>query len=184
MISRVTTWSDNQVLTATALNAEFDNILSNYNGGITNANIDPSAAIATSKISATFPSGTIVGTTDSQTLSSKTLTKPTVNGSVQAFTTDSYGSSITFDMSNSNLHTTTLAGNPTFAVSGVSVGQAFVIRIIQGGGSNTVTWFTTIKWPNSTAPTLTTTAGKIDVFGFICTSSGNYDGYIVGQSLG
>ena len=38
-ISRQTTWADNQVLNAAALNAEFDNIVNDYNGSITNANI-------------------------------------------------------------------------------------------------------------------------------------------------
>src|SRR5207253_1119549 len=55
----------------------------NLAGSIVNADISNSAAIATSKINVTFPSGTLVGTTDSQTLSSKTLTKPIINGSVQ-----------------------------------------------------------------------------------------------------
>ena len=49
-ISRVTTWSDNQVLTAAALNGEFNNIINDYNGNITNANIAAGAAIAGSKI--------------------------------------------------------------------------------------------------------------------------------------
>lgn len=51
IISRVTTWSDNQVLTASALNGEFNNIVNDYNGGITNANISASAAIGWSKVS-------------------------------------------------------------------------------------------------------------------------------------
>lgn len=50
VISRVTTWSDNQVLTASALNGEFNNILNDYNGAITNANISAAAAISESKI--------------------------------------------------------------------------------------------------------------------------------------
>lgn len=51
VISRVTTWSDGQTLTASALNGEINNIISDYNGGITNANISASAAIAYSKLS-------------------------------------------------------------------------------------------------------------------------------------
>lgn len=84
VISRVTTWSDGQTLTAAALNGEINNILNDYNGNITNANISASASIATSKINATFPGGAIVGTTDSQTLTNKTLTAPiiaTINNS-------------------------------------------------------------------------------------------------------
>jgi len=44
--------------------------------------------------------------------------------------------------------------------------------------------FATTWWDNGTTPTLTTTGGKVDVFGFVCTSAGNYDGFILGQNLG
>lgn len=178
-ISRTKTWVTGDTLTASDLNAEFDAILTDYNGAISNANIASDAAIASTKISGT--AATLAG---SETLSNKTLTKPVVNGSVQAFTTDSDGTTVTFDMSASNVHSVTLAGNRTLAVSNVSVGQAFVIRLIQDAtGSRTVTWWSTIKWGSGTAPTLTTTANAVDVLGFICTSSGNYDGYVVGMNL-
>lgn len=94
------------------------------------------------------------------------------------------GTTVTFDMDVSNLHTVTLGGNRTLAVSNVAVGQRFIIRLVQDGtGSRTVTWFTSIKWPSAIAPTLTTTGGKTDVFGFICTSAGNYDGFVIGFNL-
>jgi len=82
----------------------------------------------------------------------------------------------------SNIHTVTLGGNRTLALSNVSVGQPFVINLINGG-SNTVTWFSTIKWAYGVTPTLTTTTGKIDSFGFICTSASNYLGYILGLNM-
>lgn len=100
-----------------------------------------------------------------------------------ALTSNSDGATVTFDLSTS-LHTVTLGGNRTLALSNETVGQTFVIRLVQDGtGSRTVTWFTTIKWAGGSAPTLTTTADKTDVFGFICTSAGNYDGFIIGQNL-
>lgn len=179
--------------------------MSDYNGGITNANISGSAAIAYSKLAltgeilnadinasaaiavskiATGLTGDLVGTSDSQTLSGKTLTKPTINGSISAYTTDSDGATVTFDMAESNVHTVTLGGNRTLALSNTSAGQPFIIRLVQDGtGSRTVTWFSTIKWTGGLAPTLTTTAAKTDVFGFLCTSAGNYDGYVIGQNL-
>lgn len=99
-------------------------------------------------------------------------------------TSNTDGATITFDLATSNLHTVTLGDNRTLALSNVSVGQCFIIRLVQDGtGSRTVTWFSTIKWAGGSAPTLTTTLNKTDVFGFLCTGSGTYDGFIVGQNL-
>ena len=98
-------------------------------------------------------------------------------------TSNTDAATITFDLSNS-LHTVTLGDNRTLALSNETVGQTFVIRLVQDAtGSRTVTWFSTIKWAGGSAPTLTTTANKTDVFGFICTSAGNYDGFIIGLNL-
>lgn len=98
-------------------------------------------------------------------------------------TSNTDAATITFDLSTS-LHTVTLGGNRILALSNETVGQTFVIRLVQDGtGSRTVTWFSTIKWAGDSAPTLTTTASKTDVFGFICTSAGSYDGFVIGQNL-
>jgi hypothetical protein len=88
------------------------------------------------------------------------------------------------DLSTS-LHQITLTANITsMTLSNATTGQTFVLRLVQGGtGSYTVAWFTTIKWAGGSAPTLTTTAGKADVVGFICTGSGTYDGFVIGQNL-
>ena len=136
------------------------------------------------KLSGVADGDKAVSLTGTETLTNKTLTKPTINGSVGAYTADSDAATITFDMAASNVHAVTLGGNRTLAVSNVSVGQCFILRLLQDGtGSRTVTWFTTIKWAGGSAPTLTTTASKADAFGFICTSAGNYDGYIIGQNI-
>lgn len=103
---------------------------------------------------------------------------------VNTVVTATDGETVTFDLAKGNIQQVTLGGDRTLALSNVSVGECFVIDLIQDEtGSRTVTWFATIKWDDGTAPTLTTTAGKIDSFGFICKSSGNYQGYIIGQNL-
>jgi hypothetical protein len=87
-------------------------------------------------------------------------------------------------MAASNVHTVTLAGNRTLAVSNVSAGQPFIINLVQDGtGGRTATFWSTIRWAGGTVPTLTSTASQIDTFGFICVSTDNYYGYVIGQNL-
>ena len=94
------------------------------------------------------------------------------------------GATVTADLSKRGLHTVTLGGKRTLAISGATTGQVFILRLIQDAtGSRTVTWFSTIKWADGVAPTLTTTASKEDTFGFIVTASGKYNAYIIGQNV-
>lgn len=105
----------------------------------------------------------------------------------KAYGTESDGATVTFDMSDSDkgdVRTVTLAGNRTLALSNVAVGQRFTIVLKQDGtGSRTVTWWSGISWPYNVVPTLTTTASKYDVFGFVCIASNTYLGFVIGQSL-
>lgn len=98
--------------------------------------------------------------------------------------TDTDGATVTFDLSLRGIHTVTLGGNRTLAISNATVGQTFILRLLQDAtGSRTVTWFSTIRWADGVTPTLTTTASKADTFGFIVTGSGTYDGYVIGQNI-
>lgn len=72
-ITKTKTWADNENVTYTDINANFDTVYNEFNGGIDNANIDASAGIASSKIS-----GTAVTLAGSETLTNKTLTTPTI----------------------------------------------------------------------------------------------------------
>uniref|UniRef100_A0A6M3IGI6 Putative tail protein n=1 Tax=viral metagenome TaxID=1070528 RepID=A0A6M3IGI6_9ZZZZ len=91
----------------------------------------------------------------------------------------------TCNLALSNQHDITMpAGNITIALSNGTVGQKFIISITQDSvGSRTVTWFSTIKWAQGSAPTLTTTASKRDIFGFIQTGAATYDAFIIGMNL-
>jgi len=93
-----------------------------------------------------------------------------------------YGGTTTFDLAVGRVHTVTLTGNPTLALSNVT-DRPFSICLKQDGtGSRTVTWFSTIAWAGGVAPTLTTTANKSDLFGFLPIGGGNYLGLVLGQN--
>lgn len=106
-------------------------------------------------------------------------------GDVTAYTPAGAGTA-TIACKTSNFHSITMpAGNITIAFADDAVGQCFVIDIIQdAGGSRTVTWPAGIKWPAGSAPTLTTTATKIDTIGIrVVTAGSAYYGYIIAQNL-
>lgn len=75
------------------------------------------------------------------------------------------GATITPDFSAANNFSVTLGGNRTLAnPSNQTAGQSGAIVITQDGtGSRTLSFGSNWKFPNGTAPTLTTTANKVDV---------------------
>jgi len=98
--------------------------------------------------------------------------------------TNSDSDTITFDLSVSHMHTVTLGGNRTLQVSNAETGKGFLARLVQDEtGGRTVSWWSGIKWPGGSAPTLSTDANKIDSFSFICTATSQYDGYFLGFGL-
>jgi len=139
-------------------------------------------------ISTISNSGTITLPTSTDTLVGKTttdvLTNKTIVQKVTSYTPAAAGTSI-LDLTTGNIHKITMPeGNITIAISNEAVGQCFLVEITQDAvGSRTVTWFTTIRWADGSAPTLTTTASKRDTFGFRVTGTDTYDGYVVGQNL-
>ena len=180
--TRTTVWSDNQVLSASALNGEFNNLLSAL--ALVNADISASAAIAASKLDTT-----VVETDTVQTITgAKTMTKPIFNASVQGTSALSPSAAATQDLDGStdNVFLITMpAGNITFTVSNMVAGQFFFVRILQDGtGSRTVSWFSTITWASATAPTLTATGSRADLFAFFAKTASTFDGFIVGQNIG
>jgi len=100
------------------------------------------------------------------------------------------GSSMTFDLDTSNIFTGTLTTTSiTLSTTNGDIGQRFMLRLKQDGtGGRTVgTWFgSRVSWGGS-APTLSSSANLVDLFGFLVTSGTSpnyfYDGFTIATGL-
>lgn len=73
----------------------------------------------------------------------------------------------TIDWTLSNKQKSTLTGNCTFTFTAPGGPCSLVLKLVQDAtGSRTVTWPAAVHWSGGTAPTLTTTANKVDIITF------------------
>ena len=129
----------------------------------------------------TAPSGTIVGTTDTQTLTNKTLTNPTVTNYTETAYTANSSTAITLALTNGTVQIITLTASTTITMPTAAVGKSFILLLRQDAtGSRTVTW-STVNWAGGTAPTVTSTASKQDIYSFFSDGTSWY-GVTVGQN--
>jgi hypothetical protein len=109
------------------------------------------------------------------------LTNPTVTNYVETLYTANTGTAITIDLANGTVQNLTLTGNATITMPTAVAGKSFVIILSQDAtGSRTVTW-STVSWPSATAPTVTSTASKRDIFSFFSNGS-SWFGTTIGQN--
>ena len=112
----------------------------------------------------------VVTTSASQTLTSKTLTNPTINNYTESVVAiGTVTSSNTLSLTNGTVQTATLTASTacTFTMPTATAGKSFVLMLKQAAstGNGTAT-FTGVKWGTSGAPTITATAGKMDILSF------------------
>lgn len=109
------------------------------------------------------PSGVVVGTTDTQTLSGKTLTDPILDGALveEAFTI-SDAAAFEIDPSNGTIQSVTLGASRTPKATNFANGESVMLRV-NDGTAYTITWTDAtfggsgVVWVGGTAPTLDTT---------------------------
>jgi len=95
---------------------------------------------------------------------------------------------VTVDMNNETVVRLTLNASVTsWTINNLTAGKAsgFTLITIPNGSVFTITWTfggVAVKWPGGTAPTLTTTNAKFDVFTFIYDGS-NWYGFNGGQNF-
>ena len=135
----------------------------------------------TKDVFGTYPADKAVLTDSAQTLSSKTIEAGTfTNGYTEEVVTANTSTAYTIDLANGSVQILTLTGNCTFTFPTVVSGKGFTLLLLQDAtGSRTVTWPASVKWPASTAPTITATASKMDKYVFVANGS-----YWIGSNAG
>lgn len=152
-------------------------------GTVNLANVTGTLAIANGGTGSTTLAGaSIVTYTGTETLTNKTLTNPTVTNYVETPYSANSSTAITLSLTNGTVQIITLTGNCTYTFPTATAGKSFMLLQLQDAtGSRTVTWPSSVKWPSSTAPTITSTASKGDKFVF--TADGTYWwGSVAGQN--
>ena len=112
--------------------------------------------------------------------SGQPLTNPAVTDYTETAYTANTSTAITVSLSNGTVQVLTLTGSPTITMPSAVAGKSFIIYLKTGSGSYTVTW-STVKWSGGTAPTVTATASKMDIYSFFSDGT-NWYGVTVGQN--
>lgn len=123
--------------------------------------------------------------TGSETLSSKTLTNPTVNNYTEGVVAiGTVTTAHTLALTSGTVQTATLTASTacTFTMPTAVAGKSFALLLRQAAttGNGTAT-FTNVKW-TGTAPVVTATAGKMDIFSFFSDGTNWYGSVAAGYT--
>ena len=116
--------------------------------------------------------GVVVDTVSAaNTLTNKTLTNPTITSYVESVVAiGTVSSANTIALTSGTVQTATLTASTacTFTMPTATAGKSFVLLLKQAAATgNGTAAFTGVKWGSAGAPTITATAGKMDILTFI-----------------
>ena len=145
--------------------------------------LDPNA-FTNLRVSGTFTYGgvtltnAVTGTGKMVLDTSPTVNNPTVTNYVESVVAiGTVTSSSTLALTNGTVQTATLTASTacTFTMPTATAGKSFVLLLKQAAatGNGTAT-FTSVKWGAAGAPTITATAGKMDILTFIADGTNWY----------
>ena len=125
--------------------------------------------------------GTTTGTGAVVLQTNPSITNPTVTNYVETLYSANTSTAIAVALTNGTVQLLTLTANTTISMPSVGAGKSFIIMLKQDAtGSRTVAW-STVVWAGGTAPTVTSTASKMDIYSFFSDGT-NWYGVTVGQS--
>lgn len=121
-------------------------------------------------------SGTQTALFASTGVSNITLSNPTVTNYLETqYAIGNSGTAVTINLANGTVQTVTLTGNCTFTMPSVANGKSFILMLVQDSTGGRTATFTSVKWPNGTAPTITTTASTgFDIIAFFSNGTNWY----------
>lgn len=83
------------------------------------------------------------------------------------------------------IHNVTMTASYTFTFPALGAGKSFLLLLTQDAtGNRGATWPPEVRWPNATAPSLTTTPNKTDILSFICPDGTFWYGNLGGKNYG
>jgi hypothetical protein len=168
-----------KIVKGTEIDTEFNNIATAI---ATKQDYDADLAAFALK---TAPTGDVVGTTDTQGLTNKTLTNPTVTNYIETVVAiGTVTSSHTLVLTSGTVQTATLTASTacTFTMPTATAGKSFILLLKQAAstGNGTAT-FTGVKYSAvAGTPTVTATAGKMDIFSFVADGTNWYGNVVQG----
>jgi hypothetical protein len=111
-----------------------------------------------------------------------TLSNPTITNYVETYyNIGTVTSTVTLDLANGTFQNLTLTSATALTVTmpTATAGKSFILMVRQpASGTATTVTFTGVKWPASTAPTITATLSRADILAFFSDGTNWYGSFV------